>query len=91
MRGVVAGDGGGRDEEHNDQQPEPGPRREGERELADAEGRAASDEADDDAAERAGAGVKGPHADCQTDEKWERKSSERKQQPAEKSDGGEDE
>ena len=38
-----------------------------------------------------GASVEGPHADCQTGEEWERKGSERKQQPAEKSYGGEDE
>ncbi|WP_349362187.1 hypothetical protein [Methylocystis sp. JR02] len=83
MRGVVAGNGRRRDVEQDDQQSEPGPGREAQRELPRAEGYTACDKADKDAAERAGAGVKGPDACRQADEERQRKNSKGEQQPAE--------
>jgi len=78
-------------EEQDDQEPQPGPRHEAERELADAEGRVACDQADEDAAKHAGAGVEGPDADRQADEKREGEHSKGEQQPADETDADDDE
>ena len=52
---------------------------------------AAGDQADEDAAEHAGAAMEGPDADRQADEEGQREDSKGEQQPADEADADDDE
>lgn len=88
MGGMESGDDSRGDEGCGDEQACPGRTDGGEQELADAEGQASGDKADDNRAELARAGAIGPCAGSHAGE--ERKSEHRKceKEPAEEADGG---
>lgn len=66
-----------------DQEPEPSPCHEGERDLGDAEGCGTSHEGNSDAAQSAGPRVEGPKTNRHAGEDGQREDCKREEQPGE--------
>lgn len=76
MGGVVAGERGGRDEDHRDHEAQPELPHKGEHELADAERQRGGDKADDDPAGPACAGLISPSASGDAGEDGQREDGQ---------------
>ncbi|MCO8017896.1 hypothetical protein NI456_03390 [Brevundimonas diminuta] len=87
VRGVVAGEGGGRDKGERDQQPSLEWANNPEQELAEAERQPGRDHADQDRARPARARVIRPTAGGEAREEGQREDGEREQKPSEEADG----
>lgn len=88
MGGMETGDDSGGDEGCCDEQACPGRTDGGEQELADAEGQAGGDKADDNRAEPARAGAIGLCAGSHAREERKSEHCKREEEPAEEADGG---